>query len=349
LNKLKQSIKQFIEKVGLPRIIIVGFLTVLSILAVIVEIPFGELIKDSLVRTGMNGVLVLAMVPGILSGVGLNFGLPLGILCGLLGGLISIELGLSGAAGFAAAVIFCIPFAAVVGFGYGWLLNRVKGSEMMVATYVGFSAVSLMSIGWMMLPFKSPEMAWPIGKGVRTTISLAGRFDKILNNFGAFNIGSVTIPTGLLLFTLALCGIVWLFLRSKTGIAMKASGDNPRFAMAAGINVNQNRIIGTMLSTILGAIGIIVYSQSFGFFQLYQAPMFMGFAAVAAILIGGATVKKASISNVLIGTFLFQSLLVVALPVANKIMTLGSLAEITRIIVSNGIILYALTQVRGGE
>lgn len=341
--------KQFIERVGIPRIIIVGFLTFLSILAVIVEIPFGDLIRDSLVRTGMNGVLVLAMVPGILSGVGLNFGLPLGIVCGLLGGLISIELDLVGATAFFTAILISIPLAAIVGLGYGILLNRVKGSEMMVATYVGFSAVSLMSIGWMILPFKSPEMAWPIGKGVRTTISLAGRFDKILNNFASFNIGSVTIPTGLILFLLFLCSIMWIFLRSKTGIAMKAAGDNPRFAIASGINVDRNRIIGTMMSTILGAIGIIVYSQSFGFFQLYQAPMFMGFAAVAAILIGGATVKKASISNVLIGTFLFQSLLVVALPVANKIMTLGSLAEITRIIVSNGIILYALTQVRGGE
>lgn len=341
--------KQFIERVGIPRIIIVGFLTFLSILAVIVEIPFGELIRDSLVRTGMNGVLVLAMVPGILSGVGLNFGLPLGIVCGLLGGLISIELDLVGATGFFTAILISIPLAAIVGLGYGILLNRVKGSEMMVATYVGFSAVSLMSIGWMILPFKSPEMAWPIGKGVRTTISLAGRFDKILNNFATFNIGSVTIPTGLILFLLFLCSIIWIFLRTKTGIAMKAAGDNPKFAIASGINVDRNRIIGTMMSTILGAIGIIVYSQSFGFFQLYQAPMFMGFAAVAAILIGGATVKKASISNVLIGTFLFQSLLVVALPVANKIMTLGSLAEITRIIVSNGIILYALTQVRGGE
>lgn len=220
---------------------------------------------------------------------------------------------------------------------------------MMIATYVGFSAVSLMSIGWMMLPFKHPEMAWPIGKGVRTTISLAGRFDKILNDFAVFKIGTITIPTGLILFSLGFCGIMWIFLRTKAGITMKVAGDNPRFAMATGINVDKNRIIGTMLSTILGAIGILVYAQSFGFFQLYQAPMFMGFAAVAAILIGGATVKKASISNVLIGTFLFQSLLVVALPVANKIMTLGSLAEITRIVVSNGIILYALTQVRGGE
>ena len=54
------------------------------------------LMSDILVRMGMNGILVLAMVPAILSGIGLNFGLPLGVLCGLLGALTAIELDLSG-------------------------------------------------------------------------------------------------------------------------------------------------------------------------------------------------------------------------------------------------------------
>lgn len=127
---------------------------------------------------------------------------------------------------------------------------------------------------------------------------------------------------------------------------MRTVGDNPRFAVASGLNVDTYRITGTTFSTVLGAIGIIVYAQSFGFLQLYTAPMFMGFTSVAAILIGGATVKKASIVHVFIGTFLFQSILVVALPVANKIMVTGDLAEISRITISNGIILYALTQIK---
>jgi simple sugar transport system permease protein len=134
------------------------------------------------------------------------------------------------------------------------------------------------------------------------------------------------------------------------GVAMIAAGDSPKFATASGINVNRMRIVGTMLSTVLSAVGIVVYSQSFGFIQLYQAPMFMSFAAVAAVLIGGATIKKANIANVLIGAFLFQSLLVVSLPVANKVLEdVSSLAEIARIVISNGIILYALTQIGGGE
>lgn len=346
MNKIKELINRF----GIPRIIIVAFLLFLCVAAIMLKIPISALLSDALVRTGMNGILVLAMVPGILAGIGLNFGIPIGIVCGLIGGLLAIQFNLYGFTAFFAAVAISIPLSLAAGYLYGLLLNRVKGSEMTIATYIGFSIVSLMSIGWLVLPFTSEEMRWPIGTGLRTTITLQGRYERILNHWASFDILGVTIPTGLLLFMSFFCWLVWLYLRSRTGVAMIAAGDNPRFAVASGINVNRMRITGTMLSTALSAVGIVVYSQSFGFIQLYQAPMFMSFAAVAAVLIGGATVRKANITNVIIGAFLFQSLLVVSLPVANKILAdVSSLAEIARIVISNGIILYALTQIGGGE
>jgi simple sugar transport system permease protein len=341
------AVKDTLKSFGLPRIIIVVFLVLLWAISMFLEIPFPQLLSDTLVRWGMNGVLVLAMMPSILAGTGLYFGLPIGIICGLLGGVIAIELNLVGITAFFAAIAFSIPFAFVLGWVYGFMLNRIKGSEMTVATYVGFSIVSLMCIFWSMAPFKSPAMAWPIGRGLRVTISLADRYEKVLNNFLSFNIFGIMIPTGLILFLLLMCLIVVLFFNTKTGIALKAGGENPRFAQSSGINVDTMRIVGTIFSTVLGAIGILVYSQSFGFIQLYTAPLFMGFLAAAAILIGGASIKKATILHVLLGTFLFQGLLVVALPVANKVATLGSLAEISRIIVSNGVILYALAQHSG--
>jgi simple sugar transport system permease protein len=343
LENIKKSIRSF----GLPRIIIVLFLGLVWSFSVALEIPFPQLFSDTLVRWGMNGILVLAMMPSILAGTGLYFGLPIGIICGLIGGLMAIELNLVGFTAFFGAIAIAVPLALLAGYAYGWMLNRVKGSEMTVATYVGFSVVSLMCMFWAMAPFKSPEMAWPIGRGVRVTITLEGRFDQILNRLWAFRIGGFIIPTGLILFFLLVCLLVAFFFRTKTGMALRAGGENPRFAQASGINVDKTRIVGTILSTVLGAVGILVYAQSFGFIQLYMAPLFMGFIAAAAILIGGASIGKASITNVLIGTFLFQGLLVATLPVANKIATLGSLAEISRIIVSNGIILYALAQSSG--
>lgn len=345
---MKEDIKKYINKIGLPRIIIALFFLLLCIMAVPLKLSIPMLTSDILVRFGMNGILVLAMVPGILCGIGLNFGLPIGILAGILGGLISIQMNLSGGVGFFVGTLIGIPIAILFGYLYGILLNKVKGSEMMIATYAGFSAISLMCIGWLILPFTSLELIWPIGTGLRTTITLENRYAKILDNFLAFKIGNVQIPTGLLLFFFIGCLIVWIFSKSRMGIMMSAEGDNPKFARASSIPVDKMRIIGTIFSTVLGSIGIMVYSQSYGFIQLYQAPMMMGFAAVAAILIGGASTNKAKISHVIIGTLLFQGLLTVGLPVINQMIKESNLSEVIRIIVSNGIIIYALTKARGG-
>jgi len=348
---MQNLFKSFVQNFGIPRLIILGFFLLLCVMAIILDIDFSDLMSASLVRIGMNGILVLAILPSIVCGTGPNFGLSLGIICGLLGGLIAMELTLNGFTNFFAAIAFAIPFAVLVGYGYGLLLNKVKGSEMMFAIFVGWSIVSVMKIGWLLLPFNSPEMAWPIGRGVRVTIALLNReVSQLLNNFWAFNIGNVTIPTGLLLFFVLCCVLVWLFMRSKTGMAMYAAGDNPRFAEAAGIEVDKQRIIGTIVSTILGAIGILVYAQSFGFYQLYEGPFMMPFIAIAAILIGGASIKKASITNVIVGSFLFFGILVVSMPVANAFMAdISSMAEITRQIIQNGIILYALMQAGKGD
>lgn len=47
--------------------------------------------------------------------------------------------------------------ATVFGMGYGLLLNRVKGSEMTVSTYVGFSTIAFMNIVWLSLPYKTAK------------------------------------------------------------------------------------------------------------------------------------------------------------------------------------------------
>lgn len=220
---------------------------------------------------------------------------------------------------------------------------------MTVTTYVGFSIIAFMNMMWMLLPFTDGELIWPnAGKGLRNTISLAASFSGVMNDTFAFKLAGVTVPTGLLLFFFLMCFLVWLFMRSKTGMAMSAAGANPMFAKAAGINVNKMRLVGTVLSTVLASIGILVYAQGFGFMQLYNGPLMMGFTSVAAVLIGGASPKSARIPHVLIGTFLFQGILALGLPVANQFIPESNLSEVMRLIISNGIIIYALTQTKGG-
>ena len=338
-----------VEKLGIPRVIIGLFFILLCFMCLWYDLALSTLLSNTVVRMGMNSVMVLAMVPGIQCGISLNLGLPIGLVAGLIGGLLAIELNIPGWAGFLFAIAVGCVIAAVCGYLYAQLLNRLKGDEMSVTTYVGFSIVSVMCIAWLVMPFTSLKLRWPMGTGLRNTIGLdSTNFKQILNNFLAFDIGGFTVPTGLLLFMALCCWLVWLFSRSKTGVAMQAVGNNPRFAEAAGINVDKMRIIGTTLSTVLGAVGILVYSQSYGFMQLYTAPRQMGFVAASAILIGGASTSRCKISHVLIGTFLFQGVLTLGMPVANVLVPGSTISETLRILISNGIILYALTK-SGGD
>ena len=341
---MKNKLQEFIENAGWPRVIIALFLCALFVAAPFVGVRIDASLSDTLVRVGMNGILVLAMVPMVQSGCGLNFGLPLGIIAGLLGAVTSIQIGIRGSVGFLLAAI-AIPIAVVLGWLYGQLLNRVKGDEMMIATYVGFSSVALMCIAWLLLPYTSPTMIWGYGgSGLRTTISVEGYWLNALSKYVNIQIGEFFyVPVGMFLFFAFVAFLVWAFFRTKIGTAVTAVGSNPEFARASGIDVDRMRTISVILSTVLGAVGILVYEQSFGFIQLYMGPFYMAFPAVAAILLGGASVNKATMVNVVVGTFLFQGILTMTPSVINSVMQ-TDMSEVIRIIVSNGMILYALTR-----
>lgn len=338
------ALQENLREIGIPRLLIAVFLVVLFGIAVATRMDIASLITDSLVRAARNGILVLALLPAIQGGVGLNFGLPIGIICGLVGCVITLNAAVTGWAGLALSAALGIALAIPAGMAYGWLLNRTRGQEMMVGTYLGFAVVSAMSIFWIAAPFTNPTLVWAIaGRGLRTTLTVSGVYDKILDRLWSFTVFGVTIPTGTLLFFALACAAVGLFFRTRAGITIAAARSNPRFARAAGISDERTRVQATMFSTVLAAVGIVVFAQSYGFLQLYTAPLLMAFPAVACILIGGASVTRATLTHVVIGTLLFQSILTVALPVTSQVVE-GDISETARLIIQNGMILYALTR-----
>lgn len=338
-------IKHFIRNFGWPRIIIAIFLAALFAVAPIFGVREDMSLNDVIIRFGMNSILVLSMVPMIQSGCGLNFGIPVGLVAGLLGAVISLELNLTGIIGILVAFLIAMVFAVIFGYAYGILLNKVKGDEMIIATYVGYSFVFFMNMMWLVLPFKNPASVQGFkGEGLRVTISVQKYWIHALSNILGININkNFAIPTGMILFFAFMSFLVWGFFRTKMGTAITAVGSNPDYARAAGINVNNMRTVSVILSTVLAAIGMIVYQQSFGFIQMYNAPLAFVFPSVAAILLGGASVNKASIPNVIIGTLLFQGILTMTPSVINSAISID-VSEIIRIIVSNGMIVYALTR-----
>lgn len=341
MNRVKEGIRNF----GWPRIIIGLFLLALFIAGPFFGVATDMSLNDVIVRFGMNSVLVLSMVPMIQSGCGLNFGIPVGLVAGLFGAVMSLEFRLTGTAGILVAFAIAIIVGAILGLAYGLLLNKVKGDEMIIATYVGYSIVFFMNLLWVALPFKNPSSVQGFkGQGLRVTISVQDYWFHQISDILAIKItNNFVIPIGMILFFALMSFLVWAFFKTKTGTAITAVGSNPDYARAAGINVDKMGVISVVLSTVLAAIGMIVYQQSFGFIQMFSAPLAFIFPSVAAILLGGASVNKASILNVVIGTLLFQGILTMTPSVINSAISID-VSEIIRIIVSNGMIVYALTR-----
>lgn len=341
MNRIKDFIKDF----GWPRIIIGLFLVSLFVAAPFFGVKEDMSLNDVIVRFGMNAIMVLAMVPMIQSGCGLNFGIPVGLVAGLLGAVMSLEFNLTGMIGILVAFGIAIIAAVILGYGYAKLLNRVKGDEMIIATYVGYSFVFFMNMLWIVLPFKNPASVQGFkGEGLRVTISVQDYWFHQISDFLSIKItNNFIIPTGMILFFIFMSLLVWGFFRTKIGTAITAVGSNPEFARAAGIDIDKMRTVSVVISTVLAAIGMIVYQQSFGFIQMYNAPLAFVFPSVAAILLGGASVNKATITNVVIGTILFQGILTMTPSVINSAISID-VSEIIRIIVTNGLIVYALTR-----
>ncbi len=329
-------------KLHIPQLFIICFLFLLMVAAWRLDIVLSAIFSDSLVRLVMNGVLVLSLAPMLNAGVGINFGLPVAISAGLLGMCMAVDVRLAGLGGFFGALVLSLPPALAFGWVYGRILSRVKGKEEIAATFIGFSFISVMNFFWATAPFSNPAMLWPIGgKGMRPTIGLKSYFGKALNDLLNVNALGLKVPLGLLGFFAVLCLLVWQFFRTSLGRAMLAAGENEGFARLAGVRVERVRILAVMLSTVLGAWGICVYAQSYGFIELYDAPLMMAFPAASAVLVGGSLGRGTTVLHVVLGTYLFQTTYIVSGPIANA-MLVPEVAEIFRMLVSNAIILYAL-------
>ena len=345
MNKLK-NIK--FPKMKAPQIIITVYLLIMLSFISKINISLYSIFNDSLIKFAMNFILVLSLIPMLKCGIGMNFGMAVGIIAGLIGMCISIELKLAGIAGFALAILITIIIGTVFGYLYSRILNRLKGKEDVIGMFCGYSFVFIMNIFWTVAPFKNRMMLYPIGgKGLRPKISLELFYDKILDNFLKIKIGNIVIPLGVLLFVGFITVLVMLYFKTRAGKTMEVIAENEKFAELSGVNINKYRTIAIIISTVIAGIGICVYTQSYGFVQLYDSALSFSFPAVSAILIGGASRKDTKVFHAILGTYLFQTTYLLSIPIANALL-MPELAETLRMIVSNGIILYAFI-CEGGE
>ena len=304
------------------------------------------LLNEIITRLGRNAFLILSLLIPIMAGMGLNFGMTLGAMAGELALIFVSDWQIWGIPGVVLAMIVSIPFSVVLGLVCGKILNMAKGREMITSYIISFfiSGVYQLVVLYMMgsvIPIAHGSIKLPRGYGIRNTVSLLN-MRQCIDNLLAIRIGGVKIPVLTLLIIAAMCLIIVWFRRTKLGQDMRAVGQDMQVARDAGIQVEKTRIISIIISTVLAGFGMILYLQNIGNLSTYSAHSQVGMFCIAALLVGGASVDRASIGNVFLGVTLFHLMFIVAPSAGAKITGDSMIGEYFRVFVSYGVITLAL-------
>ena len=111
--------------------------------------------------------------------------------------------------------------------------------------------------------------------------------------------------------------VLWWFLRTELGSALRAGGDNPRMIRALGVSHEWLVTLGLMLGNALVAVGGAAFAQLNAF---ADASMGIGIVVIglASVIIGRALVGSGAglpvlLASVLVGSVLFRMLVAIAI------------------------------------
>jgi simple sugar transport system permease protein len=342
LMKKKVSVLDLIRGNSVPLM----FVLICAVFIPLSGFSGSYLLNEIMTRLGRNAFLILSLLIPIMAGMGLNFGMTLGAMAGQIGLILVADWQIWGIPGLVLAAIISIPISILLGLMCGVLLNRAKGREMITSYIISFfvNGVYMLVVLYMMgpiIPIAHNTLKLPRGYGIRNTVSLLP-MRQTIDNALAIYVGGVKIPVlTLIIIAVACLFIVW-FRKTKLGQDMRAVGQDMEVARDAGINVERTRIISMVISTVFAGFGMIIYLQNLGNFPTYSAHTNVGMFCIAALLVGGASVEKASIGNVFLGVILFHTMFIVAPSAGTKITGDSMIGEYFRVFISYAVITIAL-------
>ena len=152
----------------------------------------------------------------------------------------------------------------------------------------------------------------------------------------------VTVPVVTFLVVVLLCLFNNALMKTRLGQQFRAVGQSRTVANVSGINVDRVRVIAIMISTVLAGWGQLIFVQNMGSFQTYGAHEQVGLYAGAAILVGGASIRKATNAQALLGCVLFHLLFIVAPSAGKNLFGDAAIGEYFRVFISYGVIALAL-------
>ena len=306
----------------------------------------GQYLVDQIItRIVRNSFLVLSLLIPIMAGMGLNFGMTLGAMAGQIGLIFVTSWNVVSIPGLLLAAIIATPIAVLLGWFCGKMLNMAKGREMITSYMISFfmngvyQLIVLYGMG-ALIPIHSNRVILPRGYGVRNTVDLLD-VRKSIDNFWSIRLfadengmGGLTIPLLTLILIAILCVIIIWFRKTKIGQDMRAVGQDMEVAREAGIKVERTRILAIIISTVFAAYGMIIYLSNMGTLNTYNSHSQIGMFSIAALLVGGASVSKASIKNVFLGIILFHLMFILTPQAGRNLIGQAQIGEFFRVFVS---------------
>jgi len=327
-------------------IVVIIFLVLTAAATPVSGLSAGYILQEIVTRIGRNSFLVFSLILPVMAGMGLNFGIVLGAMAGEVGLIFAVDWNIVGVNGLVFANLVGLPIAVFLGWICGEVLNRAKGREMVTGFILGFfmdgiyQFVVLYLMGGV-IPMRSAAITLSRGYGIRNTLNLDS-VRQSLDNLFMLRLPGLNIPVGTLIVIVLLCVFIVWFRRTKLGQDMRAIGQDQIVSNASGIPVERTRIIAIIISTVLAMVGQIIFLQNMGNMATYNAHRQTGFFAVAAILVGGASVTKATIPNVFVGVVLLHLMYIVMPRAGSQLFGSAQIGEYFRDAFSYGAIALAL-------
>ena len=237
-----------------------------------------------------------------------------------LGGVFSensgiVNVGLEGimTMGAFSSVVFNLTFASSFGRLTPWLGALVGGivgllfSLLHAVATINFRADHVISGTVLNL------MAPPLGVFLIKALYDKGQTENISANFGYYSFpGLAKIPViGSIFFANtsapAWCGIVlaivlwWVLYKTRFGLQLRSSGENPQAADTLGVNVYKMRYAGVLMSGFLGGLGGAIFAEAISGNFSVSTIVGQGFMALAAVIFGKWNPIGAMLSSLFFG------------------------------------------------
>lgn len=262
----------------------------------------------------MNFVTVLALIvsstlvysaPLIFTALGGTFSENSGIVNVGLEGIMTM--------GAFTSIVFNLSFASTFGTATPWLGALLGGIVGIIFSLLHAVA----TINWRADHVISGTvlnlMAPPLAVFLVKAIYNKGQTENINQNFGYFSFpGLANIPViGPIFFKntsapawvaiILSIFLYWVLYKTRFGLRLRSSGENPQAADTLGINVYKMRYTGVLISGFLGGIGGAVFAEAIAGNFSVSTIAGQGFMALAAMIFGRYNPIGAMLSSLFFG------------------------------------------------